>query len=69
MLLDPLVPDPSSSASTSSARPREILLTNRHHWRDCTKLAERFGLTVRAPRVGMHEFGDGDPVEPYDFGD
>ena len=34
-----------------------------------TTLAERFGLTVRAPRTGMHEFEDDDPVEPYDFGE
>ena len=32
-------------------------------------MAARFGLTVRAPRMGMHEFGEGDPVEPYDFGE
>jgi glyoxylase-like metal-dependent hydrolase (beta-lactamase superfamily II) len=23
---------------------------------------------VRVPRVGLHEFGDEDPVRPYDFG-
>jgi hypothetical protein len=69
LLLDPLVPPEGIARLEELSRPREILLTNRHHWRDCGKLIERFGCTVRAPRVGMHEFGEGQPVEPYDFGD
>ena len=69
LLLDPLVPSEGAERLEELARPREILLTNRHHWRDCGTLIERFGCTVRAPRVGMHEFSDGRPVEPYDFGD
>jgi hypothetical protein len=69
VLLDPLVPDPELDRLAELGPPREILLTNRHHWRDCEKLAERFDLTARAPRVGMHEFEEGAPVEPYDFGE
>jgi hypothetical protein len=69
LLLDPLIPPEGPERLEGLARPREILLTNRHHWRDCGSLIERFGCTVRAPRVGMHEFSDGQPVEPYDFGD
>ena len=69
VLLDPLVPDSEVDRLHEVGPPREILLTNRHHWRDCEKLAERFGLTVHAPRVGMHEFAEDDPVEPYDFGE
>lgn len=69
VLLDPLVPDSELERLEELGPPRDILLTNRHHWRDCAKLAERYGLRVRVPRVGLHEFGDGDPVEPYDFGD
>jgi hypothetical protein len=69
LLLDPLVPSEGPERLGELSRPREILLTNRHHWRDCGTLIERFGCTVRAPRVGMHEFSDGQPVEPYDFGD
>lgn len=69
VLLDPLVPDAEVERLEELGPPREIFLTNRHHWRDCSKLATRLGLTVRAPRTGMHEFDDGDPVEPYDFGD
>lgn len=69
VLLDPLVPDAELEQLEQLEPPRHILLTNRHHWRDCDALAERFGLTVRAPRTGMHEFEDDDPVEPYDFGE
>jgi hypothetical protein len=46
---------------------REIVLSNRHHKRDAFEAAERFAAPVRVPRVGLHEFGDDEPVEPYDF--
>jgi hypothetical protein len=69
LLLDPLIPPEGPARLEELGPPREILLTNRHHWRDCGRLVERFGCTVRAPRVGMHEFRHGEPVEPYDFGD
>jgi hypothetical protein len=44
-----------------------IVLSNRHHRRDMIDAHERFGAPIRAPSVGMHEFKEGDPVEPYDF--
>jgi glyoxylase-like metal-dependent hydrolase (beta-lactamase superfamily II) len=44
-----------------------ILLTCRHHLRDCLDAAERFGATVRAPRTGMHDYPDDTPIQPYDF--
>ena len=47
----------------------DILLSNRHHLRDSLAVRERFGATVHAPRAGMHEFDEDDPIEPYDFGD
>jgi hypothetical protein len=68
VLLDPLAPDPVADRLAELGPPREALLTNRHHWRGCDPLVERFGLTVRAPRVGMHELA-GKPAEPYDFGE
>jgi hypothetical protein len=46
---------------------REIVLSNRHHKREAFEAAERFGAPVRVPRVGLHEFAEDDPVEPYDF--
>jgi hypothetical protein len=30
---------------------------------------ERFGVTVRCVRQGMHEFSGGPDIEPFDFGD
>jgi hypothetical protein len=61
VLLDPLaVPEEVDEVD-------EIVLSNRHHKRDMLAAHERFGAPVRAPRVGMHDFDEGDPVEPYDF--
>jgi hypothetical protein len=60
-LLDPLaVPDEVEGVE-------QIVLSNRHHRREAFEAGERFGAPVRAPRVGLHEFEEGDPVEPYDF--
>jgi hypothetical protein len=69
VLLDPLAPDEVADRLEELGPPRMALLTNRHHYRDCQKLHERFGCEIRAPRTGMHEFGEGQPVEPYDFGE
>ena len=69
VLLDPLAPDEVIERLDELGPPREILLTNRHHWRDCPKLIERFGVRVRASSPGMHEFSDDQPVEPFEFGD
>jgi hypothetical protein len=63
LLLDPLaVPDEVDGVD-------HILLSCRHHVRDSLEAAERFGATIQAPRNGMHEYGDGTPIQPYDFGD
>jgi glyoxylase-like metal-dependent hydrolase (beta-lactamase superfamily II) len=69
LLIDPLTPPEFFDRLDELGPPRHILLTNRHHWRSSDELVERFGCDVRAPKVGMHEFDDGDPVEPYDFGE
>ena len=62
VLLDPLdVPDEVEDVD-------EIVLSNRHHRRSAFEARERFGAVVRVPRSGLHEF-EGDPVEPYDFGE
>jgi glyoxylase-like metal-dependent hydrolase (beta-lactamase superfamily II) len=69
LLLDPLTPPEVIARLEEIGPPKHILLTNRHHYRSCPELVERFGCTVQAPQAGMHEFEDDDPVEPYDFGD
>jgi hypothetical protein len=62
LLLDPLeVPEEVDGVE-------QIVLTNRHHRRSAFEASERFGAPVHAPRVGLDEF-EGDPVEPYDFGE
>jgi hypothetical protein len=61
VLLDPL------SVPGDVDAVEEIVLSNRHHKREAFEAAERFGASVRVPRVGLHEFGDDQPVEPYDF--
>jgi glyoxylase-like metal-dependent hydrolase (beta-lactamase superfamily II) len=62
-LLDPLaVPDEVDGV-------QHILLSCRHHLRDSLDARTRFAASVRAPRVGMHEFDDDTPIEPYDFGE
>jgi glyoxylase-like metal-dependent hydrolase (beta-lactamase superfamily II) len=63
LLLDPIeVPDEVEGVE-------HILLSCRHHTRDCLEAAERFGATVYAPRTGMHDYPDDTPIQPYDFGD
>jgi hypothetical protein len=63
VLLDPIaVPDEVEDVD-------EIVLSNRHHRRGAFEARERFGAVVRVPRVGLHEFADDDPIEPYDFGE
>lgn len=63
LLLDPIaVPDEVEGVE-------DVLLSCRHHVRDSLEAAERFGASVRAPRTGMHDYGDGTPIQPYDFGE
>jgi hypothetical protein len=63
LLLDPIaVPDEVDDVD-------HILLSCRHHMRDCVEAAERLGATIRAPRTGMHDYPEDAPIEPYDFGE
>jgi hypothetical protein len=63
LLLDPIaVPDEVEDVD-------HILLSCRHHIRDCLDAADRFGATVRAPVTGIHQFGDDSPIQPYEFGE
>jgi len=63
LLLDPIaVPDEVDGVE-------HILLSCRHHVRDSLEAANRFGARVCAPRTGMHDFPEGTPIHPYDFGE
>jgi len=68
-LLDPLEPPEGLDWFAEHGPPRQVVLTNRHHLRHAMRFAQRFGCPVRASRPGMHEFGEGEDVEPFDFGD
>jgi hypothetical protein len=69
ILLDPVAPQDGLDWFAEHAPPTDVLLTNRHHYRASADFVDRFGVTVRCVREGMHEFEDGVPVEPFDFGD
>lgn len=71
VLIDPLVPADVGIEwfAQRSTPPSVVLLSNRHHYRDAGRFQERFGCQVRCSRPGMHEFGDGRDVRPFDFGE
>jgi hypothetical protein len=63
VLLDPLdVPDEVDGVD-------EIVLSNRHHKRSAFEARERFDAVLRVPLIGIHDFAEDDPVEPYEFGE
>jgi hypothetical protein len=69
VLIDPLAPSDGLDWFAEHGPPTDVLLTNRHHYRSTAQFVERFGVTVRCVRQGMHEFTGGERVEPFDFGD
>lgn len=69
VLIDPMEPAEGMAWFHENGRPKHVLLSNRHHYRDAGRFAEEFGCSVHASRPGMHEFSSGEPVEPFDFGD
>lgn len=71
VLFDPLVP-PKEGLDWFAGRtvaPTAILLSNRHHYRESARFAERFGCTIHCNRAGLHEFTHGEVVEGFDVGD
>jgi hypothetical protein len=68
VLIDPLCPEEGLD-HFEKAPPEHVLLTNRHHYRDSGRFAERFGCPVRCVEQGMHEFTRGEAVEPFRFGE
>jgi hypothetical protein len=69
VLIDPIAPDEGLDWFAEHGPPTDALLTNRGHFRSCGEFVERFGVTARCSRPGMHAFADGRPVEAFDFGD
>ena len=72
VLLDPILPEDAELDWFAGRRPapRQIVLTNRHHYRHSDEFREALGgIPVRASRPGLHEFEGGPEVEPFEFGD
>jgi len=69
VLIDPIAPSEGLDWFAEHGPPTDVLLTNRHHYRSSALFAERYGVTVHCVREGMHEFTEGERVEPFDFGD
>jgi hypothetical protein len=69
VLIDPLAPDDGLDWFAEHGPPTDVVLTNRHHYRSSAQFVERFGVTVRCVREGLHEFTHGELIEPFDVGD
>ena len=68
-LVDPMLPEEGLDWFEGERRPERILLPNRHHYRHSDRFAERFGCPVLCHESGLHEFGEGQEVEGFSFGD
>jgi hypothetical protein len=68
MLIDPLVPR-EGLGWFQDRPPQQIVLTNRHHYRQSDRFAEEFGCVVRCSRPGLREFEGGPDVEGFEFGE
>ena len=69
VLIDPIAPADGLAWFEEHGPPTDVLLTNRHHYRSSGLFDERFGVTVHCVRAGLHEFGEGQKIEPFDIGD
>jgi hypothetical protein len=69
VLIDPMAPPEGLDWFAERGAPEAILLTNRHHYRDSGRFAERFGCRVWVNRLGAQEFTAGEPVEFFSAGD
>lgn len=69
LAIDPMPSEGLLDALAERGGVERVVLTNRHHLRGSEQIAEVFGCAVHAPASGMHEFDDGQPVIPYEWGD
>lgn len=67
LVIDPMAPE--KGLDSFAVPPKNVLLTNRHHYRDCGEFVARFGCTVWCVESGMHEFTKGEEVTAFKFGD
>ncbi len=71
VLIDPLIPpgDGLEWFERRSTAPAEILLSNRHHYRDSAAFQDMYGCPVYCNRAGLHEFTGGERIVAFDPGD
>jgi hypothetical protein len=55
VLLDPLLPRGGLDWLREVGPPAHVVLTNRHHWRHCSRIVEAFGCPVWCNELGLHE--------------
>ncbi len=66
--VDPLLPTEGIEWFDDRGVQR-VVLSNRHHLRHASALAERFGCPILCHEAGLHEFEDGPLVEGFAFGE
>jgi hypothetical protein len=68
-LIDPMLPEEGIAWFRDRHRPERIVLTIRHHYRQCDAFVKEFGIEVWCHQDGLHEFQGGPPVRGFSFGD
>jgi hypothetical protein len=66
-LIDPMVPEDGLEAVAELAAPQQIVLTNRHHFRDSDRYVERFGCPVLCHEAGLYHFDGERAVRGFMF--
>ncbi len=71
VLFDPLVPvdEGLDWFAQQPVQPADVLLSNRHHYRESGLFAERFGCRIHCNTAGLHEFSHGEQVSGFEIGD
>jgi hypothetical protein len=70
VLVDPMLPDEGMEWFAGLDQPpRQVLLTNRHHYRHSKRFVDELGCPVRCSQPGLHEFEGGPEVEGFGFGE
>jgi len=66
-LIDPVEPEGGLDQLLELARPRRIVLTNRHHYRDGAGYVQRVGCPVLCHEAGLEHFAGRARVEGFRF--
>lgn len=70
IVIDPVLPpDGGVEAIARWCEPTQVVLTNRHHHRDASAVAERFGIPVRVSAPGVEEAAKHVAVQPFAWGE